>query len=199
MTGTQFIAAMVSLLSLIGLLFLLRLYRDYSVDRFRQEMFALRDEVFDFASAGGISFRHPAYGMLRLTMNGFVRWADRLRLMEVVVFRFFSRRDLSESSKFDADWERALNGLDDTSRRQLNDFRDRMHQVLITYLLFGAPVVVATLIVSVVTWAMGVRLANFVMERTRALLAGIDAVAFDYGDTPKTMDEPSHAQTPAPA
>lgn len=199
MTGTQFLAAMVSLLSLLGLILLLRLYRDYSVDRFRQEMFALRDEVFDFASAGGIPFRHPAYGMLRLTMNGFVRWADRLRLMEVVVFRLLSRRDLGESRKFDAGWEKALKGLDDTSRCQMNDFRDRMNQVLITYLLFSAPVVVATLIVSVVTWAMGVRLANFVLERTRALLAGIDALAFDYGDTPKTVDESSHAQTPAPA
>lgn len=199
MTDAQITAAVVSVLSLIGLLVLLRLYRDYTVDRFRQEMFALRDEVFDFAAAGGIAFRHPAYGRLRLTMNGFVRWADQLRLMDVV-FRLISHRDQSENDKFDAEWEKALGGLDGTSRHRMNDFRNRMHQVLIAHLLRRAPVVFATLIVSVVTWAMGIRLANFVMERTNALLAVVDAVAFGYGEIPATADEwPPRAETPAPA
>lgn len=197
MTNTELMAAFVSLFSLAGLLVLLRLYRDYTVDRFRQEMFALRDEVFDFAASGGIAFRHPAYGTLRLTMNGFVRWADRLRLMDVVFLRLMSRRDVGENTKFDADWERALDSLDDTSRRRMNEFRDRMHQVLIAHLLRRAPVVFATLIVSVVTWAMGIRLANFVLERTKALLAGVDAEAF--GRAPAPTDEWPHAETPAPA
>lgn len=199
MTDTQLTAAVVSVLSLIGLLVLLRLYRDYSVDRFRQEMFALRDEVFDFAASGGIAFRHPAYGMLRLTMNGFVRWADRLRLMEIIFFRLLSRRDLGDNSRFDADWEKALNGLNDTAQCRMNGFRDRMHQVLISHLLFRSPIVVVTLIVPLLTWAVGVRLVIFVMERTKAVLAGVDAVAFGYGETPTASDEWPHAETPAPA
>ena len=194
MTDTEFMATMVSLLSLVGLLVLLRLYRGYSVDRFRQEMFALRDEVFDFAAAGGIAFDHSAYGMLRLTMNGFVRWADKLRLMEILFLRLLSHRDRGQNSKFDADWEKALNGLGDASRHRLNDFRDRMHQVVIAHLLFRSPVVVITLIVPLVTWVVGMKLASFVMERTTALLAGLDAVAFGYGETSVPANE-----TPAPA
>ena len=96
MTDIEPTEVVTSLVSLAGLLVLLRLYRDYSVDRFREEMFALRDEMFDFAASGGIAFGSPAYGRLRLTMNGFVRRAPRMRLMEIVLFRALSRRDRDE-------------------------------------------------------------------------------------------------------
>lgn len=181
MTDIEPAAAATSLVSLAGLLLLLRLYRDYSADRFREEMFALRDEMFDFAAAGGISFRHPAYGRLRLTMNGFARWAARLRLVEVVLFRALSRRDRGETADFDADWKTALDGLDAASRRRLTDFRDRMHRVLLAHLLLRSPLVVASLIASPTVRATGVSLTDFVMERTRPLLAGADAAALRYG------------------
>lgn len=180
-------AVATSLVSLAGFLVLLRLYRDYSVDRFREEMFALRDEMFDFAAAGGIAFGHPAYGRLRLTMNGFARRASRLGLMEIVLFRLLSRRDRSEIARFDADGEKALDGLDDTSRRRWNDFRNRMHRVVIAH-LFRSPVAIATLITSPVTRATGGRFTEFARERTGALLAGAEAVALLYGEAPTTAN-----------
>ena len=198
MTDIDLTAVATSLVSLAGLLVLLRLYRDYSVDRFREEMFALRDEMFDFAASGGIAFGHPAYGRLRLTMNGFARRASRLGLMEVVLFRLLSRRDRDEIAKFDTDWEKALDGLDDTARRRLNDFRDRMRQVVIAH-LFRSPAAVAAIIASPVTRATGGRLTEFARERTGALLADADAVAFRYGQIPATVDERPRAETPAPA
>lgn len=198
MTDIELTAAVISLVSLAGLLVLLRLYRDYSVDRFRGEMFALRDEMFDFAASGGIAFGSPAYGRLRLTMNGLARRAPRMRLMEIVLFRLLSRPDRGEIAGFDAAWEKALDGLDDASRRRLNDFRDRMHRIVIAR-LFRSPVTVAALITSPATRATGGRLTDFARDRTRALLASAEAVAFGYGQTPATADERPRAETAAPA
>lgn len=186
MTDIELTAAVTSLVSLAGLLVLLRLFRDYSVDRFRAEMFALRDEMFDFAASGGIAFGRPAYGRLRLTMNGFARRAPRMRLMEIVLFRLLSRRDRRGIAEIDAAWEKALDGLDDTARRRLNDFRGRMRRIVIAHLLFRSPAAVATLIASLATRAAGARFTDFARDRTKALLASAEAVAFEYGQTPAT-------------
>jgi hypothetical protein len=43
------------------------------LDRFRQDVFGLRDELWDFAASGQISFDDPAYRLLRQLMNGFIR------------------------------------------------------------------------------------------------------------------------------
>ena len=199
MTDIEPAAVVTSLVSLAGLLVLLRLYRDYFVDRFRAEMFALRDEMFDFAASGGIAFGRPAYGRLRLTMNGFARRAPRMRLMEVVLFRLLSRRDRGEIAEIDAAWEKALDGLDDTARRRLNDFRGRMRRIVIAHLLFRSPAAVAALIASLATPAAGARSTDFARDRTKALLADAEAAAFRYGRTPAAVGERPRAETPATA
>jgi len=199
MTDIEPTAVVTSLVSLAGLLVLLRLYRDYSVDRFRAEMFALRDEMFDFAASGGIAFGRPAYGRLRLTMNGLVRRAPRMRLMEIVLFRLLSRLGRRGIAEFDTDWEKALDGLDDTARRRLNDFRDRMRRIVIAHLLFRSPAAVATLIASLATRVAGARFTDFARDRTKALLSDAEAAAFEYGRTPATVGERPRAETPATA
>src|SRR5438105_11888454 len=99
------IASLVSLLGLWTLLFWF--YHDYAIDKVRQEMFALRDQFFDEAAAGLIPFDHPAYGLLRSTMNGFIRFAHKLTLPDLLVLgvidRFSSDRVSAEqafSSRF---------------------------------------------------------------------------------------------------
>ena len=79
------VTALASVVSLAGIwLILFWLYRDYCVDRFRQELFALRDDLFDEAESGLVAFEHPAYGMLRSTMNGFIRFGHRLGLIQLI-------------------------------------------------------------------------------------------------------------------
>lgn len=182
MTEAALTEVVTSLLSVAGLLLLLRLYLGYSVDRFRQEMFALRDEVFDFAATGQIAFQHPAYGLLRLTMNGFVRWADRLHLLNIAVLVLVSRRDDLKQNAFDVKWEKALVGLDAGVQKQLNSYRDRMHQILGAYLLLRSPMLVVTFILPFVTWAMGMWLTRSMTKREKTRFDRIDAVAFKHGE-----------------
>lgn len=60
------------------------LFREYRVDRFRQRIFEVRDELFDYAAEGKISFDDPAYGALRGLLNSYIRFAHRLSLTRTV-------------------------------------------------------------------------------------------------------------------
>lgn len=54
------------------------LYRDYEVDRYRQRLFELRDELWDYAAEGHVGFDNPAYRLIRARLNGLIRFANLL-------------------------------------------------------------------------------------------------------------------------
>ncbi|MBI1790616.1 MAG: hypothetical protein HYR60_24055 [Acidobacteria bacterium] len=60
------------------------LWREYRIERFRQRIFQIRDELFDFAAEGNLSFDNPAYGALRASMNSMIRFAHRMSLSYAV-------------------------------------------------------------------------------------------------------------------
>lgn len=199
MTDAQIAAALTSILSLVGLLVLLRLHRDTSVDRFRQDLFALRDEMFDFAASGGVEFRHPAYGMLRLTMNGFVRRADRLHLLQIVLLLFVSpRAGRRGDDGFRAAWKRSLLDLDGAGQARMKEYRERMHRIVAQYLLFRSPAPMATIVVPVVAAVMGDTLTDFALRVSKnRWFDSLDAVAFEYGHARSAAEASQPAENTA--
>jgi hypothetical protein len=72
-------------LSLLGVwVWFFWLYRDYRIDAYRQRLFALRNQLWDYAAAGNISFDHPAYLIVRSRMNGLIRFAHLLSFIWVL-------------------------------------------------------------------------------------------------------------------
>jgi hypothetical protein len=73
----------------IGLFALWFLYfvcwREHRIDTFRQRLFAVRDDMFDFAVSGAIRFDDPAYTTLRDLSNGLIRFAHMLTFTRVWV------------------------------------------------------------------------------------------------------------------
>jgi hypothetical protein len=67
---------------MIGLLGLWFLYwwcvRRYCRDKFRNDLFAMRDRLFDLAATVPDGFKDPGYQYLRTTFNGFIRMADKV-------------------------------------------------------------------------------------------------------------------------
>ena len=67
-----------------GLLWWLwQLYRDYNVDRTRQRLFAVRDELFLQAAAGDIPMDSEAHRITRKLANGSIRFCHRLSFTHV--------------------------------------------------------------------------------------------------------------------
>jgi hypothetical protein len=73
--------AMQSLISL-AILFVLVfvLLNTHRVDRLRQDLFDIRDRLFDEAATGRLSFDSQAYRYTRTSINGMIRFAHRISL-----------------------------------------------------------------------------------------------------------------------
>lgn len=53
-------------------------YRNLFSDIYRQQLFRIRDNLFDIAARGEISFDDPAYHTLRYMLNGAIQYAHRI-------------------------------------------------------------------------------------------------------------------------
>jgi hypothetical protein len=173
----------ISLVSVAGLwIMLFWFYRDYRVDAFRQELFALRDSLYDYADQGHILFEHKAYGQLRSAMNGFIRFGHRVSLLQAILFLIFGRSDFgSTRNDFDENWESALKELDSDVRSAMENYRKQMNWILVQHLVASSPILVASIIVPLFLWAVGKYSLDSFLRRLRHPLNGMDSAAMAYG------------------
>ena len=137
MTNYIALTAVFTTLSLIGLWILFFwLYRDYRVDLFRQRMFELRDELFELGRAGEIAFHHQAYGLLRTTINGYIRFAHRMSFLSVVLVLRDSKALMASlpATPF-ARLPKALETVDASVREKLQSIVSRMHFAVLDQLV----------------------------------------------------------------
>ena len=137
----------------LALLFvvLLVFWAEHRLDAFRQELFAIRDELFDYAAAGNIKFDDPAYRLLRKSMNGFIRYAHQLTFFRVCVTMIEIKlaRNISES-KWTEEWGKSLERLKNgEARRTLEQFHERAMACVAVRLMLGSPVLIALVVCSV--------------------------------------------------
>lgn len=130
---------------------LLKFWSAARLDAFRQEMFVVRDDLFDFAASGKISFENPAYRLLRQMMNGSIRYAHQLTFFRVcmtfVEIRLASRET---EPKWFTKWENALANIRDREvQERMKDFHERAMTAIAKRLVFGSPLLIALLILSV--------------------------------------------------
>ena len=85
---TQFIYTSASLLAIAILwVYLVKVIPSLVIEHFRNEIFDLRARLFDDAVARKVPFNHPGYGLTRSILNGHIRFAHRLSLFRLSVFK----------------------------------------------------------------------------------------------------------------
>lgn len=116
------------------------LFRKYHIDAFRQRIFAIRDELFDYAAAGNISFDDPAYKMLRNLMNGYIRFGHRLSLLHIFIVMglMFRSRHSSDLKHFEHQFTYSLAALTPETRDALTMYRERAEMNVLYFLLVGS-------------------------------------------------------------
>lgn len=140
MTAVQLSTLVQSVLSLTVLVFILfAWWPAQRVDLFRQRMFALRDELFDFALDGGVAFDDPAYKLLRNLMNGTIRYAHNLTPYRAAVsFLRWKLTSTVPANGWSVAWERALKKISDQeTRRQLQAFHARASMLVMSELVLS--------------------------------------------------------------
>lgn len=183
------IATMLSSLLSLGLILgLWGWYKAYRVDRFRSEMFQIRDELFDYAADGNIPFKHPAYDLARSTMNGFIRFGNRLSFLGALLVHFRLGKELAKApDSFHVQFTAAVEALEDEQKRALEEFVFRMNVVVFRQLLLTSPmvlIVVAVLWAAALVWSVG-RAASRPVLALRTAMAewggGLDSMALSLG------------------
>lgn len=115
-----------------------------NLDRFRDGVFVLRDELFDMASRGELSFDCDAYKHLRGALNGSLRSGHRLALVPMVAAlakRNALRRKYGDwPSPLSDRWRVATAHLRPEVVEKLERIRDRLHVMMILYTMASSPV-----------------------------------------------------------
>lgn len=108
---------------------------------FRQRLFALREELFDYAREGNISFSHPAYQLQRNFLNGFIRYAHRLTLLQVcITFHRWQTLGDEHALSWHKKWETALEPLPQPAEVQMRAFHYRAVAEIVLHLIMGSPI-----------------------------------------------------------
>lgn len=125
--GTELVKLTIGFLSLWVLIFWA--WRDYRLDAFREKLFALRAELFDFAARGKVSFDHPAYTILRGRMNAMIRLAHVLTMTRLIIVLALKDKTLPDHKLIQ--WQEAVEGLDSVEvKANLKDFHARMIKII---------------------------------------------------------------------
>jgi|SRR6185437_10032556 len=112
------------------------------LDSFRQDMFRVRDELFDYAASGKISFQSPAYCLLRQSMNGFIRHGHRLTLFQIVM-NALTWKAVGQVPNYvwTKRWCAALEAIPDADVKQdLIKFHERAIVLVSERIVLGSPI-----------------------------------------------------------
>jgi hypothetical protein len=187
MNAQESMTALTTLLSITGVWILVFwLYRDYRVDHLRQKLFTLRNELFDWAADGGIEFDNPAYGFLRTTLNGFLRFGDRLSFGSLFSAYLVYRDARPMVAQYEVELKSALEALTPEQRERVNSIIMRMHVQVTLHVVIGSSILLITLIPAAVLLVLQhTGKLMFAKVLPRPWVRGLDFLAFRYGDSPQ--------------
>jgi hypothetical protein len=140
MDEVQVAAAISAGVLAIGLIVLVRLFRGYFIDSFRDQLFALRDEVFLYACDEGL-LESPAYTNLRLLMNGMIRYGHRVsagRLIALDFARRIFRISLKPPPTY-TEWTMAVAALPADQAQHLRHFHAEAMLLAVKHMMSVSP------------------------------------------------------------
>lgn len=170
------------------------LLRDFALDAYRQKLFALRDQLFDDAANGLVDFNHPAYGLVRTTINGHIRYGHKMSFFEVVVLHFMIRRDkhILKEYSFESRWKVVSKGLSKEDIERLLSYRCKMSKYVLIHMAVNSPffvVLLLTLILFVCITVIPVficfvyygKIKDYIFNALRIPLNDLESAAMSYG------------------
>jgi hypothetical protein len=132
MNVTEATTAVFSLIGIAIILKLVDVWQHYRVAAVREDLFEMRDVLFDIGQRNSYLFRHPSYVRLRQTINICIRFAHKFtgsRLVGVLLMR-----QVWSSIPKD-NWMETLQGLPKDVQAELMQVHKRVHFRLGCHLL----------------------------------------------------------------
>ena len=117
------------------------LWRRACQERLRQNLFELRDQLFDYARNGAISFTNQAYVMLRGNINSMIRFSHLISATRIFTFICFHRY-IGElpGEQFHLSFRVALGEIQDAHvKATLEQIHEKLHTLTFKHLLCVSP------------------------------------------------------------
>lgn len=129
---------LINFLLLVGIWWLYFIgYRSYRLDKTRQMLFAIRDQLFEDWAARQLPFNSKAYVIMRTTLNGMIRFAHRASIIRVIVAvtadRHFQGGAISK--RYETELTDAVAELSPEVREVVQKAQMEMHSVMIDHLV----------------------------------------------------------------
>lgn len=166
------------ILLLFSVILLFWLYRYYRVDKFRQQLFELRDNFFDEASKGNLGFDDPAYGMLRNAMNGFIRFGHRINIWQAIFLNLeFNKRRNRRNDIFISELNKNTINYTNTQKKIINKYYVRMNFIILEHLILSSPLLLVTIITPALFFYSARKHAGRLIKRFSSTLDKLDTAA----------------------
>jgi hypothetical protein len=172
---------LMSALSIAAIFALLWLYTDYRVERLRQDVFSLRDDLFDQARAGRIAFDSQAYLATRSMLNGVIRFSHRISFSRFASYTLVIPARVMKSAA--GDFDRALSASSAQDRALCARYLTGANVLVLKHIL-TSPLVLVLVIPPVVGIALsktGFDVAGRLLRAFRHQLQDFDTVAYFEG------------------
>jgi len=158
--------------------YLFWLYGDFRTDQFRQQMFALRDELFDEAASGKISFEDTAYGVLRVTTNGFIRFAHHLSIAHLLASSFWVMRNGDAVPKMSKSFASSIADISGDKRKIYISYHNRMQRLVIRQIILRSPLLFATIAIPAGAYVFAAVILDKTMAMLESTLEKMDEIAY---------------------
>ncbi len=123
---------------------ILRGLRSCTIDSTRQDLYALRDEVFDYAmdQRNSVTFDSEAYKIMRSMVHGAIRYTHRMTLLHFLLHGVVARGVHSKSQgEFNGKWRAALEQLHPIDQQRMQEFRSQKNFIVIKHAARISPIV----------------------------------------------------------
>ncbi len=165
-----YVNAIFSIVSLTILWTLVWLYKSYTVDAFRQKVFALRDEMFDAAADGKIPFNHKGYGRLRSTMNGAIRYAEEYSILHMTIWYLFQRNNNLPMKRYQDAFLDEIRDLPEEEQSILKGYRKRFQSLLIRQIITNSPILIVPLLIPIMVYSALVSVSSWFRKTVLSLV-----------------------------
>ena len=122
-------------------------FREYLIDSFREALFALRDELFNYAASVDLPFDDERHMALRNFINTTIRFSHKLTFFRVVLSQV-SKTEYPEMYKSDPmqRWVKSLDDLPKEQRERLLSLQARLLRTAVIQMTWRSPFLIPVVI-----------------------------------------------------
>lgn len=157
-------------------------YRAYRLDKFRQHLFWIRDDLFMRAVKEEVPFDSVAYRMTRDMLNGSLRFAHELGVFRLVMVFWESKKNRKLQEVFVHDMKGALEELSEDQKKVILTVHAQMHLAMLHHLIKSSAVLMMLVLVSG-SLVLGKKSFDKRLATKKDRLAFLDARAQSIGHT----------------